>query len=37
LKRDEFLARVEATIEDATNRIVAVALAEQQRLFGGFR
>jgi 1-acyl-sn-glycerol-3-phosphate acyltransferase len=35
LKRDEFLARVESAIEDATNRIVAVAQAEQQRLFGG--
>ncbi len=35
LKRDEFLARVESTIEDATNRIVAVAQAEQERLFGG--
>ena len=35
LKRDEFLARVERTIEDATNRIVAVAQAEQQLLFGG--
>jgi len=35
LKRDEFLARVERTIEEATNRIVAVAQAEQQRLFGG--
>src|SRR6201995_951328 len=35
LKRDEFLARVESTIEDATSRIVAVAEEEQQRLFGG--
>ncbi len=35
LKRDEFLARVERTIEEATNRIVAVAQAEQRRLFGG--
>jgi 1-acyl-sn-glycerol-3-phosphate acyltransferase len=35
LKRDEFLARVESTIEDATNRIVAAGREEQQRLFGG--
>src|ERR1700751_2778950 len=35
LKRDEFLVRIESTIEEATNRIVAVAQAEQQRLFGG--
>lgn len=35
LKRDEFLTRVESTIEEATNRTVAVAQAEQQRLFGG--
>jgi 1-acyl-sn-glycerol-3-phosphate acyltransferase len=35
LKRDEFLARVERTIEDATNRIVAVGQEEQRRLFGG--
>jgi 1-acyl-sn-glycerol-3-phosphate acyltransferase len=35
LKRDEFLARIESTIEDATNRIVAVAQAEQRQLFGG--
>ena len=35
LKRDEFLARVERTIEETTNRIVAVAQDEQQRLFGG--
>jgi 1-acyl-sn-glycerol-3-phosphate acyltransferase len=35
LKRDEFLARVERTIEDATSRIVAVAEEEQMRLFGG--
>jgi 1-acyl-sn-glycerol-3-phosphate acyltransferase len=35
LKRDVFLARVERTIEEATNRIVAAAQAEQQRLFGG--
>jgi 1-acyl-sn-glycerol-3-phosphate acyltransferase len=34
LKRDEFLARVERTIEDATNRIVAAGREEQQRLFG---
>jgi 1-acyl-sn-glycerol-3-phosphate acyltransferase len=35
LKRDEFLVRIERTIEDATNRIVAVAEAEQRQLFGG--
>jgi 1-acyl-sn-glycerol-3-phosphate acyltransferase len=35
LKRDEFLARVERTIEEATSRIVAVAQEEQQLLFGG--
>jgi 1-acyl-sn-glycerol-3-phosphate acyltransferase len=35
LKRDEFLVRVEGAIEAATNRIVAVAQEEQQRLFGG--
>jgi 1-acyl-sn-glycerol-3-phosphate acyltransferase len=35
LKRDEFLARIESTIEQATNRIVAVAQEEQKRLFGG--
>jgi 1-acyl-sn-glycerol-3-phosphate acyltransferase len=35
LPRDEFLTRIESTIEDATNRIVAVAEAEQERLFGG--
>jgi 1-acyl-sn-glycerol-3-phosphate acyltransferase len=35
LKRDEFLKRVESTIEEATNRIVATAQAEQKELFGG--
>jgi 1-acyl-sn-glycerol-3-phosphate acyltransferase len=35
LKRDEFLHRVESVIEEATNRIVAVAQAEQKELFGG--
>jgi 1-acyl-sn-glycerol-3-phosphate acyltransferase len=35
LKRDEFLTRVESVIETATNRIVAVAQAEQKALFGG--
>jgi 1-acyl-sn-glycerol-3-phosphate acyltransferase len=35
LKRDEFLKRVETVIEEATNRIVTVAQAEQQELFGG--
>ena len=34
LRRDEFLARLESAIENATNRIVAVAQGEQQRLFG---
>jgi 1-acyl-sn-glycerol-3-phosphate acyltransferase len=35
LKRDEFLKRVESTIEEATNRIVTAAQAEQKELFGG--
>jgi 1-acyl-sn-glycerol-3-phosphate acyltransferase len=35
LKRDEFLTRVETVIEEATNRIVAAAQAEQKELFGG--
>jgi 1-acyl-sn-glycerol-3-phosphate acyltransferase len=35
LKRDEFLKRVEGVIEEATDRIVAVAQAEQRELFGG--
>ncbi len=35
LRRDEFLARLESAIENATNRIVAVAEEEQQRVFGG--
>ena len=35
LKRDEFLARIQTTIETATNRIVAAAQAEQKELFGG--
>jgi 1-acyl-sn-glycerol-3-phosphate acyltransferase len=35
LTRDEFLTRVENVIEEATNRIVAVAQAEQKELFGG--
>jgi 1-acyl-sn-glycerol-3-phosphate acyltransferase len=35
LKRDEFLNRVERVIEEATNRIVAAAQAEQKELFGG--
>jgi 1-acyl-sn-glycerol-3-phosphate acyltransferase len=35
LKREEFLSRLESTIEEATARIVAVAQEEQQRLFGG--
>jgi 1-acyl-sn-glycerol-3-phosphate acyltransferase len=35
LKRDEFLKRVESVIEQATDRLVAVAEAEQKALFGG--
>ena len=35
LKRDEFLKRVETVIEEATNRIVTAAQAEQKELFGG--
>jgi 1-acyl-sn-glycerol-3-phosphate acyltransferase len=35
LKREEFLTRLESVIEDATNRIVATAQAEQKQLFGG--
>jgi 1-acyl-sn-glycerol-3-phosphate acyltransferase len=35
LKREEFLTRLESVIEDATNRIVATAKAEQKQLFGG--
>jgi 1-acyl-sn-glycerol-3-phosphate acyltransferase len=35
LKREEFLTRVESVIEEATNRIVAAAQAEQKELFGG--
>jgi 1-acyl-sn-glycerol-3-phosphate acyltransferase len=35
LKRDAFMARIETVIEAATNRIVAVAQAEQKELFGG--
>jgi 1-acyl-sn-glycerol-3-phosphate acyltransferase len=35
LKRDEFLKRVETVIEEATDRIVATAQAEQKELFGG--
>jgi 1-acyl-sn-glycerol-3-phosphate acyltransferase len=34
LPRDEFLTRMRAAIEDATNRIVADAQAEQAQLFG---
>jgi 1-acyl-sn-glycerol-3-phosphate acyltransferase len=34
LPRDEFLTRMRNAIEDATNRIVADAQAEQARLFG---
>jgi 1-acyl-sn-glycerol-3-phosphate acyltransferase len=34
LPRDEFLARVRTVIEEATNRIVEVARAEQMQLFG---
>ena len=35
LPREEFLRRVESVIEEATNRIVATAQAEQKQLFGG--
>jgi 1-acyl-sn-glycerol-3-phosphate acyltransferase len=35
LKRDEFMARIESVIEEATNRLVATAQAEQKQLFGG--
>jgi 1-acyl-sn-glycerol-3-phosphate acyltransferase len=35
LPRNEFLARIESSIEEATNRLVAAAQAEQRELFGG--
>ena len=35
LKRDEFLNRLETTIETTSNRLVAAAQAEQKELFGG--
>ncbi|HLI98208.1 MAG TPA: lysophospholipid acyltransferase family protein [Bradyrhizobium sp.] len=35
LKRDQFLKTIEGSIEQATNRLVAVAQAEQKELFGG--
>jgi len=35
LPRGEFLSRIETGIEDATNRIVAVAQEQQRQLFGG--
>ena len=35
LKRDEFLHRLQATIETTSNRLVAAAQAEQKELFGG--
>src|SRR5689334_9787687 len=34
LPRDEFLARIQSVIEEATNRLVAAGQAEQARLFG---
>lgn len=34
LPRDEFFARIQTTIEEATNRLVAAGQAEQARLFG---
>ena len=34
LPRDEFLARIEGGIEEATNRLVAAGQAEQAKLFG---
>jgi 1-acyl-sn-glycerol-3-phosphate acyltransferase len=35
LRRDKFLARLKATIEEASDRLVAAGQAEQARLFGG--
>jgi 1-acyl-sn-glycerol-3-phosphate acyltransferase len=35
LSRDEFLARLSAAIEDASNRLVEAGRAEQAQLFGG--
>jgi 1-acyl-sn-glycerol-3-phosphate acyltransferase len=35
LKRDEFLKRLQTTIETASDRLVATAQAEQKELFGG--
>jgi 1-acyl-sn-glycerol-3-phosphate acyltransferase len=35
LKRDDFLHRLQATIETTSNRLVAAAQAEQKELFGG--
>jgi 1-acyl-sn-glycerol-3-phosphate acyltransferase len=35
LPREEFLARLKATIEEASDRLVAAGEAEQARLFGG--
>jgi 1-acyl-sn-glycerol-3-phosphate acyltransferase len=34
LTRKDFIARIQASIEDATNRLVDVARQEQARLFG---
>ena len=34
LSRKEFIARIATAIEDATNRLVAAARAEQAQLFG---
>ena len=35
LRREEFLTRLKATIEEASDRLVAAGRAEQARLFGG--
>jgi len=35
LPREEFLTRLQSTIEEASSRLVAAGEAEQARLFGG--
>ena len=35
LPRDRFLARIENVIEEASDRLIAAARAEQAQLFGG--
>ncbi|MGJ5081724.1 lysophospholipid acyltransferase family protein [Bradyrhizobium sp. HKCCYLS3013] len=37
LPRDEFMARIQSVIEEATGRLVAAGQAEQAQLFGGVR